>query len=185
MGFRLPLDALPCIPDSEFDSRHERNPFEPVSPLRSPYDEVARRYTRMVEPAQAPQRFRERGSAPADLGARYSRLPPFDDFDQAQRPQLAMSEDLPADLIRTALCIEPRDGRLYAFLPPLTHLEHWLDLGCSIFHRKAANRSCSFDVGYEGTAAACEHGRSKMALDPLVDIDAAHQCHRSGLQPGS
>ena len=31
-------------------------------------------------------------------------------------------------LIRTALCIEPRDGRLYVFMPPLTHLEHYLSL---------------------------------------------------------
>ena len=28
----------------------------------------------------------------------------------------------------TALCIEPRDGRLYIFIPPLTHLEHYLSL---------------------------------------------------------
>ena len=30
--------------------------------------------------------------------------------------------------IRTALCIEPRDGRLYIFMPPLSHLEHYLSL---------------------------------------------------------
>ncbi|MYF99766.1 transglutaminase family protein [Candidatus Poribacteria bacterium] len=30
--------------------------------------------------------------------------------------------------IRTALCIEPRDGRLHVFMPPLTHLEHYLSL---------------------------------------------------------
>jgi len=128
MGFRLPLDALPYIPDSELEPQHERNPFEPVSPLRSPYDEVARRYTRMVGPAQPPQRFREQGTAPADLAARYSRLTPLDESRQAQRPQAVLPQEVPADRIRTALCIEPRDGRLYAFLPPVTHLEHWLDL---------------------------------------------------------
>ncbi|MCY4403877.1 MAG: transglutaminase family protein [Candidatus Poribacteria bacterium] len=30
--------------------------------------------------------------------------------------------------IRTALCIEPRDGRLHIFMPPLSHLEHYLSL---------------------------------------------------------
>ena len=30
--------------------------------------------------------------------------------------------------IQTALCVEPRDGRLYVFIPPLTHLEHYLGL---------------------------------------------------------
>ena len=29
---------------------------------------------------------------------------------------------------QTALCIEPRDGRLHIFMPPLTHLEHYLRL---------------------------------------------------------
>lgn len=29
---------------------------------------------------------------------------------------------------RTALCFQVRNGRLYVFLPPLTHLEHFLDL---------------------------------------------------------
>jgi uncharacterized protein (DUF2126 family)/transglutaminase-like putative cysteine protease len=32
------------------------------------------------------------------------------------------------DVIRTSLCVEPRDGRLYVFLPPLQHLEAFVDL---------------------------------------------------------
>ncbi len=32
------------------------------------------------------------------------------------------------EVIRTSLCIEPRDGRLYLFLPPLDHLEHYIAL---------------------------------------------------------
>ena len=31
-------------------------------------------------------------------------------------------------IFHTALCIEPRDGRLHVFMPPLTHLEHYLSL---------------------------------------------------------
>ena len=31
-------------------------------------------------------------------------------------------------IFHTALCIEPRDGRLHVFMPPLTHLEHYLNL---------------------------------------------------------
>ncbi len=31
-------------------------------------------------------------------------------------------------VIKTALVIEPRDGRLYIFLPPLSHIEHYLGL---------------------------------------------------------
>ena len=31
-------------------------------------------------------------------------------------------------VFQTALCIEPREGRLHIFMPPLTHLEHYLSL---------------------------------------------------------
>ena len=32
------------------------------------------------------------------------------------------------EVIHTALCVEARNGRLYAFLPPQTHLENYLDI---------------------------------------------------------
>jgi uncharacterized protein (DUF2126 family) len=32
------------------------------------------------------------------------------------------------DVVRTSLCIEPRDGRLYLFLPPMDYLEHFVAL---------------------------------------------------------
>ena len=31
-------------------------------------------------------------------------------------------------IFQTALCVEPRDGRLHIFIPPLTHVEHYLRL---------------------------------------------------------
>ncbi|MBK1719273.1 DUF2126 domain-containing protein [Thiocystis violacea] len=149
MGFRLPLDALPYIPEGELDQVPERNPFEPVAPLRSPFDEVARRYSRLVEPAQPPQSIREQGVQPRDLAARYGRLTPADDTHQDVRQQVALPDDLHPDLIRTALCIEPREGRLYCFMPPLTHLEHWLDLVMCIEDTAAELKMPIIVEGYE------------------------------------
>lgn len=36
--------------------------------------------------------------------------------------------DMKESIVRTALCIEPRDGRMHVFMPPVTHLEHYLSL---------------------------------------------------------
>ena len=35
-------------------------------------------------------------------------------------------------VIKTALCVEARDGIIYIFLPPMDYLEHYLDLVASI-----------------------------------------------------
>ncbi|MCO6412480.1 MAG: transglutaminase family protein [Thiogranum sp.] len=65
--------------------------------------------------------------------------PPRDPFDIAeplpvmplegreQAPREA-EEDAEETLIHTALCVEPRDGKLYIFLPPLSELEHFIEL---------------------------------------------------------
>ena len=45
-----------------------------------------------------------------------------------------MAQDAPVigrgepELIRTALCVEPRNGLIHVFLPPLTAAEDWLAL---------------------------------------------------------
>jgi uncharacterized protein (DUF2126 family) len=38
----------------------------------------------------------------------------------------------PREVVRTALVIEPRGGRLHVFLPPLTHLERFVDLAAAL-----------------------------------------------------
>lgn len=37
-----------------------------------------------------------------------------------------------SNIVRTALCVEPRDGRLYVFMPPLSKLEDYLQLVSAI-----------------------------------------------------
>jgi uncharacterized protein (DUF2126 family) len=130
MGFRLPLDALPYVPDAELDTHPERDPFEPVPPLAAAPTPKARRdrpryghHRRADQPREA---FNEQGSDP--------------DADRpALRPRAASrttASRWPSRRCRTttrpagahgALHRGPR-GRLYCFMPPLTHLEHWLDL---------------------------------------------------------
>jgi uncharacterized protein (DUF2126 family) len=104
MGLRLPIESLPWVAPEHQDLSPPRDPFEERPPLPGSFGEVARRYRERAAEGATPQAIGEQASA--DEG-----VPPAD-----------------AATVRTALCVEPREGCLYVFLPPLTHLEHFLDL---------------------------------------------------------
>ncbi len=163
MGFRLPLDALPYVPEAELEVEPERNPFEPRAPLAAEFDELARRYGRVTRTEQAPQRIREQGPNPALTADRYERHAPLSDAGHALSRQHALPDEGAADLVRTALCVEPRDGRLYVFMPPLTHLEHWLDLVTCV---EAAAESLGTPVVIEGYEPPRDPRLQKFAVTP-------------------
>ena len=107
MGLRLPLDALLWEPESRRQMLAPVDPFAPRTPLAEQFDEMRKRYRQLPTPTEPSPGIQEQG--PAD--ARYK----SDGY-----------------LIRTAICIEPRNGVLHVFLPPIMQLEHWLDLVSTI-----------------------------------------------------
>jgi len=105
LGFRLPLESLPWLSEADYPYHSERDPFEPRSAL---------------PPRQRSQsgRIAVAGDAPADV-----------------RPQVPVdlkpketANGLVSENVRTALCIQPRDGRINVFLPPVETAEQYLDL---------------------------------------------------------
>ncbi len=122
MGLRLPLDALPWVDPKQREPHIERSLFEPMPALGDFAGEVARRYSR----------YRDLGNPHPELAA-----------------QPSPSDDAADRVFHTALCVEAREGRLYAFLPPLTHLEHYLDLVASIEATAAALDMPVVMEGYE------------------------------------
>ena len=68
----------------------------------------------------------------AEAESHYERSP------LAPRPPLAAGERSPGgqaavgEVVQTALCAEVRDGHLHLFLPPLPHLEHYVELIAAI-----------------------------------------------------
>jgi len=163
MGLRLPLDSLPYVPESDLEIEPERNPFEPLAPLASPFDELARRYGRITRREEAPQKIREQGPNPAATARLYERHAPPAGAGQSLRPQHALADEKAAELVRTAICVEPREGRLYVFMPPVTHLEHWLDLVACI---EATAESLGTPVVIEGYEPPRDPRLMRLAVTP-------------------
>lgn len=133
MGLRLPLGTLPWVPQDQRELQEERSLFEPHPPLPEFHGEVAQRYTQCSEANSPYQGLRE--PVPSETG----QIP--------SEPQPAKIVE--PEVIHTALCVEVRDGALYVFLPPLTHLEHYLDLVATIETTAKDLKMPVFLEGYE------------------------------------
>jgi uncharacterized protein (DUF2126 family)/transglutaminase-like putative cysteine protease len=94
-----------------------------------------------------------------ELSARYSTVaaggPPWEVADAPA--------DGPGGAPRTALCVELRDGRLYVFMPPLSHLEHYLALLAAV---EAAAASCNVAVLLEGYEPPEDHRLRRWVIEP-------------------
>ncbi len=119
IGLRLPLDTLPVANNPAGQAVYPRDPFATRSPL-PPASPVVNQVRIKGDP---PKRTGKPG--PASFA-----IEPEDDarWSEEQSRLRANHEADPDSVVRTALCIEPRDGRLYLFMPPTETLEDYLDL---------------------------------------------------------
>ncbi|MDJ0853842.1 MAG: transglutaminase family protein [Desulfobacterales bacterium] len=100
MGLRLPLESLPWVAKDEREPWPEPSPLEALPPLGE-YGQAMLAADPVDEPSQAPR--------PTSANVRATPKPP-------------------REIPHTALCVEPRDGHLHVFMPPASHLEHYLEL---------------------------------------------------------
>jgi uncharacterized protein (DUF2126 family) len=151
MGLRLPIDSLPWMARRDSDSDVPLDPFAPRGRLpdgfRFPLSPPARR-------APAPPRPQRPGfpREPGTLADPYLMPLPFESA---------------TGIARTALCVEPREGILRVFLPPISQLDAYLELVAAV---EAAARELSLPIQLEGYEPPRDPriGNFKVTPDPGV-----------------
>ncbi|MSU91474.1 IMP dehydrogenase [Rhodobacteraceae bacterium 2CG4] len=120
VGFRLPLEALPHVPPAKYPYSFPADPGVERGPLPEFHAAIAERRAR--ETAHVPETTPGH-TQPVQLGQQATRR-------QAYVPQepAGSGEDRDETVVRTALAIEPRDGRLCLFMPPCDALEDYLEI---------------------------------------------------------
>jgi uncharacterized protein (DUF2126 family)/transglutaminase-like putative cysteine protease len=120
MGLRLPLASLPWL-DPAFlamEADQPADPFAPEAPL--------------PKAGALPVRSRRQPRLPrAALTGEGQGAGGIEGFRPMPQPDDIVSSLDPV-LVRTALCVEPREGMLHVFLPPIFAAEDWLDLIAAI-----------------------------------------------------
>ncbi|WP_370299581.1 DUF2126 domain-containing protein [Abyssibacter sp.] len=129
IGFRLPLEALPWVPEDVYPQVVPDDPTEPQPPLERP--------AQMVHPSH--------------------RATPTD---RSPSPQPPASESGP---VRTALTVEPRDGRLNVFMPPTQNAQDYLDLIAAI---EATAKTLDMPVRIEGYSPPPDPRLDKLSVTP-------------------
>jgi len=172
MGLRLPLDSIPWVAEKEFPWLHQQdpsNPDLPKLPKEFPY--------KVRKPESTGQHFiRRKGGAPMPVGygpgqraqelgeleEERIELPPLPEFETDPNRRPVQGQSAPW-IVRTALCVEPRDGRLHVFMPPVATTEDYLDLVAGI---ETAVTELGTPIIIEGETPPRDPRLNKLAVTP-------------------
>ncbi len=133
LGYRLPLDSLPA--QSQHDVVSEQDPFDARDALPV-YSASSQSQSQHGQTQQG----------------------------QSQQTQSSSETATQAkNIIRTSLCIEPREGRLHLFLPPVSTLEQYVAL---IHHIENTAKALSLPVVIEGYEPPKDARLQKFLITP-------------------
>lgn len=151
MGFRLPLDSLPEVAKDKREQPIERSPFEDLPPLGEYKSVVESRYGTVAPAYVAPDnKIIEDEDEEKDKKVK-----------KEKPAEQALLFEVP--IIKTALCVEERDGIIYVYLPPTDYLEHYLDLMASI---EATAEKLQMPIRIEGYPSPSDHRIQKLIVTP-------------------
>jgi uncharacterized protein (DUF2126 family) len=143
IGWRLPLDSLPHLPPSEQPVTIPADPFMPRGELPHPDILFQRAHDHRAEVEIG------EGKTPEEIAK----------AKEPKQPERAT----PAVPVRTALTVEPRDGHLCVFLPPVEQLEDYLELLAAV---EATAADLKTPVHAEGYAPPVDHRMNVIKVTP-------------------
>jgi uncharacterized protein (DUF2126 family)/transglutaminase-like putative cysteine protease len=131
LGLRLPLDSLPYL------TKAQTPVFTEVDPT-APHDDLPRFQSSIPGHAEATgiQGISEQRLPPEKPAEEEARDDFAEDSPLRKHPRKEIfkreAEGAVADNVRTAICIEPRSGRLHVFLPPVESADDFVELIAAI-----------------------------------------------------
>ncbi|MGR8933572.1 MAG: transglutaminase family protein [Gammaproteobacteria bacterium] len=138
MGLRLPLDSLPWVAADKREIPQERSLFEPLPVLGDYYGEVTRRYSHFEKADDVHPEIQQHAIADRNT---------------------TETVNVP----HTAICVEVRNGLLHVFLPPLTMLEHYLELVAAV---EASAEALAMPVLLEGYEPPRDYRLERLLVTP-------------------
>lgn len=155
-GFRLPLGALPHVPPAQYPYHYVTDPSIEVGDLPDYHEELEKR---------APETDR-------------SRAQPVSEAQGAEPGQEIVEQvlDTVGGVVRTALSVEPRDGRLCVFMPPTESVDDYLEL---VAAAEESARALGIPVHIEGYSPPHDPRLNviRVAPDPGVIEVNIHPAH--------
>ncbi len=124
IGYRLPLDSQPWVSKGDYPYMSDPDPMAPPVPLPRAAD-IRRQFVGDMGDLATGEAGDRTGQAGVRKVAR-----PLDGIVAPTQPPGFLKSGV--EITRTALCAQPRDGRLYLFMPPTHRLEHYLELVAAI-----------------------------------------------------
>ena len=151
IGFRLPLDSLPAVAKDNEPQKVERSLFDELPALENFHETITSRYGLVYEHAAPAQKIKYQDN-PAD---------------EKNKKKIKDEDEIKplyeVPVIKTALCVEARDGIVYTFLPPMDYLEHYLDLVASI---EATASKLNIPVRIEGYEPPRDYRMERLVVSP-------------------
>ena len=158
MGYRLPLESLPWVKESEYPWHIPQDPTRSLAALPQQSGSVLAHQRRLAE--KAPGRKATEAKNLEEFHATHAAEEALEDRPWERKPG---PQESAAWITRSALCIEPREGRLHIFLPPVDETEDFLDLVATIEQTAAL---LSMKVMLEGTPPAFDARLTVVKVTP-------------------